>query len=189
MLAQLAPGERVLVAGGLKDDRPERPQNGGGGGGGGRRRGGAVVGRLRRRRWLAAGPRAQSRSGQGRSPRQRSVGCTEERRAQRRVVQRQPSRTLTRAVPRHQDGRVIRAARRPCAEASFRSGVARATSRAGRRRALRSLTRRVSVDAQGLAAREVAAASRRRGTGSTSTAMKVMSLTILPVDVADEWQL
>ncbi len=41
MLAQLAPGERVLVAGGLKDDRPERPQNGGGnGGGGGRRRSG-----------------------------------------------------------------------------------------------------------------------------------------------------
>jgi superfamily II DNA/RNA helicase len=40
LLAQLAPGERVLVAGGLKDDRPERPQNGGGGGGGRRRSGG-----------------------------------------------------------------------------------------------------------------------------------------------------
>ncbi|MET0837624.1 MAG: DEAD/DEAH box helicase, partial [Marmoricola sp.] len=40
MLQQLAPGERVLVAGGLVDDRPERPQNGGGGGGGRRRGGG-----------------------------------------------------------------------------------------------------------------------------------------------------
>jgi superfamily II DNA/RNA helicase len=43
MLAQLAPGERVLVAGGLKDDRPVQQNTGGGrrrsgGGGGGRRR-------------------------------------------------------------------------------------------------------------------------------------------------------
>jgi superfamily II DNA/RNA helicase len=43
MLAKLAPGDRVLVAGGLKEDRPEpdRNQSRGGGGGGGRRRSGA----------------------------------------------------------------------------------------------------------------------------------------------------
>ena len=68
MLAQLAPGERVLVAGGLKDDRPERPQNGGGnGGGGGRRRSG---GRGRGPSGGAGGSgrsQGQSRSGQGRS--------------------------------------------------------------------------------------------------------------------------
>jgi superfamily II DNA/RNA helicase len=42
VLAQLAPGERVLVAGGLKDDRPaqERNESRGGGGGGRRRSGG-----------------------------------------------------------------------------------------------------------------------------------------------------
>ena len=42
VLAQLAPGERVLVAGGLKDERPaqDRNQSRGGGGGGGRRRSG-----------------------------------------------------------------------------------------------------------------------------------------------------
>ncbi len=42
VLAQLAPGERVLVAGGLKDDRPaqDRNESRGGGGGGGRRRSG-----------------------------------------------------------------------------------------------------------------------------------------------------
>ena len=43
MLAKLAPGDRVLVAGGLKEDRPEPDRNqsrGGGGGGGGRRRSG-----------------------------------------------------------------------------------------------------------------------------------------------------
>ncbi len=42
VLAQLAPGERVLVAGGLKDDRPtdDRNQSRGGGGGGRRRSGG-----------------------------------------------------------------------------------------------------------------------------------------------------
>ncbi len=68
MLAQLAPGERVLVAGGLKDDRPERPQNGGSnGGGGGRRRSG---GRGRGPSGGAGGSgrsQGQSRSGQGRS--------------------------------------------------------------------------------------------------------------------------
>jgi superfamily II DNA/RNA helicase len=40
MLAQLAPGERVLVAGGLKDDRPAQERNQSRGGGGGRRSGG-----------------------------------------------------------------------------------------------------------------------------------------------------
>jgi len=67
MLAQLAPGERVLVAGGLKDDRPERPQNGNGGGGGGRRRSG---GRGRAGSGGSGGSgrsQGQSRSGQGRS--------------------------------------------------------------------------------------------------------------------------
>jgi superfamily II DNA/RNA helicase len=64
VLAQLAPGERVLVAGGLKDDRPERPQNGGGGGGGGGRRGG----RGRGPSGGGGGQKNQSRSGQqGRS--------------------------------------------------------------------------------------------------------------------------
>ncbi len=40
MLRQLAPGERVLVAGGLPDERPVQSNNGGGGGGGRRRSGG-----------------------------------------------------------------------------------------------------------------------------------------------------
>ncbi len=44
MLAQLAPGERVLVAGGLKDDRPVQQRNQSGGGGGGRRRSGGRSG-------------------------------------------------------------------------------------------------------------------------------------------------
>lgn len=61
MLQQLAPGERVLVAGGLVDDRPAKPQGQGGGqsqgrsgagGGGGRRRGGS-------------GRRTQSSNGSG----------------------------------------------------------------------------------------------------------------------------
>ena len=61
MLQQLAPGERVLVAGGLVDDRPAKPQVQGGGqsqgrsgagGGGGRRRGGS-------------GRRTQSSNGSG----------------------------------------------------------------------------------------------------------------------------
>ncbi len=43
MLQQLAPGERVLVAGGLVDDRPQRPQNSGGGGGRRRSGGGGGV--------------------------------------------------------------------------------------------------------------------------------------------------
>ena len=67
MLRQLAPGERVLVAGGLVDDRPtrvqpERRSRGSQGNGGGRRRGNSG----------AAGSgrsRNQSRSGQGNSQR------------------------------------------------------------------------------------------------------------------------
>ncbi len=39
-LRELAPGDRVLVAGGLPDDRPAQSNNSGGGGGGGRRRSG-----------------------------------------------------------------------------------------------------------------------------------------------------
>jgi superfamily II DNA/RNA helicase len=57
MLQQLAPGERVLVAGGLVDDRPQRQQDGrggGGGGGGGRRRG--------RGRGQSGRPQGQGRS-------------------------------------------------------------------------------------------------------------------------------
>ncbi len=65
MLKQLAPGERVLVAGGLPDDRPaqqenRRPRSGGGSGGGGRGNG--------RRGGSAARPQGVSRSPQpGRS--------------------------------------------------------------------------------------------------------------------------
>ena len=65
MLKQLAPGERVLVAGGLVDDRPAQPasRGGGGGGGNGRRRGGSGGGRPQ------GGGRGrsqgQSRGGQG----------------------------------------------------------------------------------------------------------------------------
>jgi superfamily II DNA/RNA helicase len=55
MLKQLVPGERVLVAGGLVDDRPAQPAaRGGGGGGNGRRRGGS-------------GGRPQGGGGRGRS--------------------------------------------------------------------------------------------------------------------------
>jgi superfamily II DNA/RNA helicase len=65
MLKQLAPGERVLVAGGLVDDRPAQPASrGGGGGGNGRRRGGSGGGRPQ-----GGGGRGrsqgQSRGGQG----------------------------------------------------------------------------------------------------------------------------
>jgi len=61
ILAELAPGERVLVAGGLKDDRPaqDRDQFRGGGGGGRRRSGGG--------RGQGAGRSGQSGSGQSRS--------------------------------------------------------------------------------------------------------------------------
>jgi superfamily II DNA/RNA helicase len=61
ILAQLAPGERVLVAGGLKDDRPaqERNQSRGGGGGGGRRRTGG------RGAQSSSRPQGESRSRQG----------------------------------------------------------------------------------------------------------------------------
>jgi superfamily II DNA/RNA helicase len=51
MLRQLAPGERVLVAGGLPDERPAQSNNGGGGGG--------------RRR--SSGGRSQGQSSQGQS--------------------------------------------------------------------------------------------------------------------------
>src|SRR3954454_2407412 len=66
MLAQLAPGERVLVAGGLKDDRPasERNESGGRRGGGRRRSGGRSEGSGR--------SQGQSRSGQSRSGQARS---------------------------------------------------------------------------------------------------------------------
>ena len=60
MLQQLAPGERVLVAGGLVDDRPQRPQNGGGGGG--RRRSGGGGGG-RRGSGGSGRPQSQGRSG------------------------------------------------------------------------------------------------------------------------------
>jgi hypothetical protein len=70
VLAQLAPGERVLVPGGLKDDRPARPEGqasrsggrGNGGGGGGRRRGGR------------SGERSNRPQGEGRSSQRRSRG-------------------------------------------------------------------------------------------------------------------
>jgi superfamily II DNA/RNA helicase len=65
MLKQLAPGERVLVAGGLVDDRPAQPASrgggGGGGGGNGRRRGGSGGARPQ------GGRSSQGRSSQGRS--------------------------------------------------------------------------------------------------------------------------
>ena len=77
MLKQLAPGERVLVAGGLVDDRPTRVQperrsrggQGGGQGNGGRnRRRGSGAGST------SGGSRNQSRSGQGGQRRQGGKG-------------------------------------------------------------------------------------------------------------------
>ncbi len=77
MLKQLAPGERVLVAGGLVDDRPTRVQperrsrggQGGGQGNGGRnRRRGSGAGSG------SGGSRNQSRSGQGGQRRQGGKG-------------------------------------------------------------------------------------------------------------------
>ena len=97
MLKQLAPGERVLVAGGLVDDRPAQPASRGGGGGGGRRRGGSGGGRPQ-----GGGGRGrsqgQSRGGQGggqggRSSSRRS-GCRLELRGwqPQRCQLQQPSR-------------------------------------------------------------------------------------------------
>ena len=63
MLQQLAPGERVLVAGGLVDDRPAKPQGQGGGGSQGRSGNGGGGGASRRRG--GSGRRTQSSSGSG----------------------------------------------------------------------------------------------------------------------------
>ena len=64
MLEQLAPGERVLVAGGLVDDRPAQPASrGGGGGGNGRRRGGGGG----RPQGGGGGPRSSNGRSQGQS--------------------------------------------------------------------------------------------------------------------------
>jgi superfamily II DNA/RNA helicase len=82
VLAQLAPGERVLVAGGLKDDRPERPQNGGGGGRGrgGRRsqgRSGGSGGSGRSSNQSRSGQQGRSRGrGNGSSAAAKSGGHT-----------------------------------------------------------------------------------------------------------------
>ena len=62
LLRKLAPGERVLVAGGLPDERPAQSGNSGGGGGGGRRRGGGRP-RAVALRAVAAVRKGQSRSG------------------------------------------------------------------------------------------------------------------------------
>jgi superfamily II DNA/RNA helicase len=69
VLAQLAPGERVLVAGGLKDDRPaqERNQSRGGGGGGGRRRSGGRGGQGSSRSQGESRPRQQGGRSRGAS--------------------------------------------------------------------------------------------------------------------------
>ncbi len=58
ILAELAPGERVLVAGGLKDDRPAQERNQSRGGGGGRGRSGG-------RGKSSSRPQGESRSRQG----------------------------------------------------------------------------------------------------------------------------
>ena len=82
VLAQLAPGERVLVAGGLVDDRPERPQNGGGGGRGrgGRRsqgRSGGSGGSGRSSNQSRSGQQGRSRGrGNGSSAAPKSGGHT-----------------------------------------------------------------------------------------------------------------
>ena len=94
VLAQLAPGERVLVAGGLKDDRPAQDRNESrGGGGGGRRRSGGRGGQGVR---PVAGGVALASAGWSLAWRQPWLRCgSEERRAQRRVVQRQPPQSLS----------------------------------------------------------------------------------------------
>ncbi|MCW2846655.1 MAG: box helicase [Marmoricola sp.] len=71
MLRQLAPGERVLVAGGLADERPVQTNNGGGGGGGrrrsdgggGRPQGGGQGGRSSQGRSGGSGGQGGGRSG------------------------------------------------------------------------------------------------------------------------------
>ena len=62
LLRQLAPGDRVLVAGGLVDDRPVQTAGSGGGGGGRRRSGGRPQGGSRGQGGRSQG---QSRSGGG----------------------------------------------------------------------------------------------------------------------------
>ncbi len=69
MLRHLAPGERVLVAGGLPDERPAQSNNAGGGGG--RRRSGGGGGRPQ---GGGQGGRSQGRSAQGRSEGQSRSG-------------------------------------------------------------------------------------------------------------------
>ncbi len=71
MLRELAPGDRVLVAGGLPDDRPAQPTNGGGGGG--RRRSGGQGGRGGQGGGRGAQGRSEGRS-QGRSEGQSRTG-------------------------------------------------------------------------------------------------------------------
>jgi hypothetical protein len=69
LLQELAPGERVLVAGGLPDDRPAQANQSRGGGGGGRRRsggrpqGGGQGGRGRSQGQSRSGGRPSKRRG------------------------------------------------------------------------------------------------------------------------------
>ena len=70
MLRQLAPGERVLVSGGLVDDRPvadssRGPRNGGGGGRNRRRSGGGQGGKPSGEGARRGGQQGRSRSGRG----------------------------------------------------------------------------------------------------------------------------
>jgi superfamily II DNA/RNA helicase len=80
MLRQLAPGDRVLVAGGLVDDRPtrvqpERRSRGAQSNGGGRRRGnGGGSGSGRSRNQSRSGQGGSQRSGQGSSKRTQGSG-------------------------------------------------------------------------------------------------------------------
>jgi len=67
LLQELAPGARVLVAGGLPDERPAQSQGRGGGGGGRRRSGGRPQGGQGGR----GRSQGQSRSGGGRSSNRR----------------------------------------------------------------------------------------------------------------------
>ena len=68
LLQELAPGARVLVAGGLPDERPAQSNQGRGGGGGGRRRSG---GRPQGGQGGRGRSQGQSRSGGGRSSNRR----------------------------------------------------------------------------------------------------------------------
>ena len=75
MLITLAPGERILVPGGLGEPATE-PQRGGGGGGGGGRRGGGGGGGRRSGGGSGGGQRGQGGSGSGGGPKgQRSGGA------------------------------------------------------------------------------------------------------------------